>query len=207
MEYYLLTIDVLSLRLVIDAKLLASLEFLRLLVLLLTFAREKLRLFVGSFNELSFVFFVFLPHLFHQILAVVDVIRRIRELSFLESPLLANTCLSGSKSILHRIEAGVGSFKGHVQLRLSRIMLALYYSIKSHLLIEPKAILLSLMQPVLSLDVAILDESLLYVLLKARPDMLSHLIHSCYSLHEVGIYVVHLPNCCDSLTLLRYLAN
>lgn len=67
--------------------------------------------------------------------------------------------------------------------------------------------MLSLMQPVLSLDVAILDESLLYVLLKARPDMLSHLVHSCYSLHEVGIDVVHLPYCCDSLTLLGVLAN
>ena len=67
---------------------------------------------------------------------------------------------------------------------------------------EPYTILLSLMQPVLSLDVAVLNESLLNVLLKARPDMLSHLVHRCDSLHEVGIDVVHLTYCGDSLTLL-----
>lgn len=70
----ILTIDVLSLELVGAFKLNASLKLRLWLHLLLNLAREKLRLVVGSFDELSFVVFVFKPQLFHQILAIVDVI-------------------------------------------------------------------------------------------------------------------------------------
>jgi len=55
------------------------------------------------------------------------------------------------------------------------------------------------MQPILSLDVAIVDESLLDVILVTRFDVLPHLVHSIEGFHEVSIYVVHFSHCCNCL--------
>lgn len=66
------------------------------------------------------------------------------------------------------------------------------------------------MQPVLSPDVAILNESLLDVILVARSDVLLHIVHSIDGFHEVSINVFHFSHSSNRLAFFRmsvYLRN
>jgi hypothetical protein len=63
------------------------------------------------------------------------------------------------------------------------------------------------MQPVLSLDVAILDKSMLDVILVARSGVLPHRVHSIDGFHEVSINVVHFSYGSNCLAFFRCCTN
>ena len=62
-------------------------------------------------------------------------------------------------------------------------------------------IILAGMKSALSLNVTILNESLLDVVLVSRSNVLPHRVHRIDGLHEVSINVVHFFDGCNSLAL------